>query len=82
MISLPWYLLAIGIALVVLGVLAASVPSTRDRGRRRIDAKMRDKDIVRQLKRDEQIPISGYVILAGFACIVVSVAWRIVRVFL
>lgn len=80
MISLPWYLLAVGIGLILLGFVLAGLPS--DRGGRPIHAKMRDRDIIRELERDRRMPVSSLIILAGFGCVLVSVVWRIARMFL
>lgn len=80
MVSLPWYLLAAGIVLVIIGALLACLPGQDDRGgRRRLHARMRDKDIVRELKREQRVPVASLVILAGFVCILVSVGWRLAR---
>jgi hypothetical protein len=77
-VSAPWYLLAAGIALVVLGALLAALTgqSGRDRG---IHSRMRDDDIVRELKRQQRLPVASLVIVAGLLCILVSVGWRIAR---
>jgi hypothetical protein len=40
---------------------------------------MRDDEIIRDLKRAERIPLPNLVILAGFACILVSIGWRLAR---
>ena len=77
MISAPWYLLAAGIALVVIGALL-TVLTSRDGGRG-INPRMRDKDIARELKRQQQVPLASLVILAGLVCILVSIGWRIAR---
>ena len=79
MIGLPWFLLAAGIAIVVLGFVLAGLPGGSSMSQRTIDPDMRDDDIVRELKRAERLPISTLVILAGFACILVSIGWRIAR---
>jgi hypothetical protein len=78
-VSLPWYLLAAGIALVVIGFLLAGLTDPSGRGRRPLDADMRDDDIVRELKRAQRVPLPSLVILAGFACILVSICWRLLR---
>ena len=79
MVSFPWYLLAAGIVLVVIGSLLAGLPRRSGRGRRTLNARMRDDDIVRVLKRAQRVPASSLVILAGFVCILVSICWRIAR---
>jgi hypothetical protein len=78
-VSLPWYLLAVGIALVVIGFLLAALPRSPDRRQRAIDPDMRDEDIARELQRSQRVSVPGLVILAGFACILVSIGWRILR---
>lgn len=82
MVSLPWYLLAAGIVLVIIGALLACLPGQDDRGRRALHARMRNKDIVRELKREQRVPVASLVILAGFVCILVSIGWRLARAFL
>lgn len=79
MVSLPWYLLAFGILLVVIGFLLASLPGSSDREGRTIHTKMKDDDIIRELKRSQRLPASSLVILAGFACILISICWRLFR---
>lgn len=55
MISAPWYLLAAGIALVVVGFLLAALTGGRDDGRR-IHRRMRDEDIARELSASSACP--------------------------
>jgi hypothetical protein len=78
-VSLPWYLLAGGIALVVIGFLLAGLSGGPGPGRRAIGPDMRDDDIVRELRRARRVPVPSLVILAGFACILVSISWRLLR---
>jgi hypothetical protein len=80
-VSFPWYLLAAGIVLVVIGALLAGLPGQSDRGagRHALHSRMRDDEIVRELKRQQRVSVPGLVILAGFVCILVSVCWRIAR---
>lgn len=79
MVSLPWYLLAAGIALVVFGFILAGLLGPPGPGRRSIRPGMRDDDIVRELKRARRVPVPNLVILAGLACILVSICWRLLR---
>jgi hypothetical protein len=81
-VSLPWYLLSAGIGLVILGFLLAGLPGKSERGRRSIHSRMRDDEIIRNLKRAERIPFSSLVILAGLGCVLVSIGWRLARAFL
>jgi hypothetical protein len=74
-VSLPWYLLAAGIVLVVIGFLLTGLSGGP--GRRAINPDMRDDDITRELRRARRVPLPSLVILAGFACILVSICWRL-----
>ncbi len=78
MAAAPWYLLAGGIVLVILGFFLASLGS---RGRGYIDPRMSDKEIARQMEKGQGSPVGGLVIAAGFLVILASIIWRIVRVF-
>lgn len=82
MVSLPWYLLAVGIVIVMIGFVLAGLPDSLGRGRWPIDSNMRDDDIIRELKRAQRVPIPNLVILAGFVCILVSICWRLLRAIL
>ena len=79
MVSLPWYLLAVGIGIVILGFILAGLPGPSDRGRRPITHRMRDDDIVRELKRDQRVPFPALVVVLGLVCILASVVWRVAR---
>ena len=82
MIGLPWYLLAAGIMIVILGFLLAGLPGSFGRGRRGISPRMRDDDIARELRRAQGIPLPNLVIAFGLVCVLVSICWRLARVFL
>ncbi|HVK12241.1 MAG TPA: hypothetical protein VM597_26045 [Gemmataceae bacterium] len=78
MIGAPWYLLAFGIVLILIGSLMSGWPRS---GGGFIHANMRDEDIVKELNDAQRMPIGGFVILAGFLCVLGSVVWRLVRYF-
>jgi hypothetical protein len=80
MSAAPWYLLAGGIGLVIVGYFLGAFGS-RGSGRRFIDPKMSDQEIARQVNEGEALPVGSLVILVGFLAILVSVVWRIVRFF-
>ena len=82
MISLPWLLLAVGIGIVILGYLLASLPGSSGGGDRPFDPRMRDDEIIRKLDRAQRIPLANFVMLAGLICILVSICWRVARVFM
>ena len=79
MAAAPWYLLAGGILLVIVGYFIASLG--RGSGRVFITNKMSDEEVERQLSRDRGNPVAGLVILVGFAVILASLIWRLVRIF-
>ncbi|MEX0728559.1 MAG: hypothetical protein WD065_19960 [Planctomycetaceae bacterium] len=80
MIAAPYYLLATGILLIVLGVIfAAAMRPTIDKTH--IDPRMSNKQIKKQLENADGSPAAAIVILLGFVLCGVSVIWRVVRVF-
>ncbi|MEX1231561.1 MAG: hypothetical protein WEB58_15035 [Planctomycetaceae bacterium] len=80
MIAAPYYLLAAGILLIVLGVIFAAVMRpTIDKTY--IDPRMSDKQIKKQLENADGNPAAAIVILLGFVLCGVSVIWRVVRIF-
>lgn len=79
MTAVPWYLLAAGIVLVIIGILMAWM--SRPSGPRVIDHRMRDEDIARSLQ-DERGIVPSIVMIVGFVLILVSIVWRIARMFL
>jgi hypothetical protein len=68
MIGIPWFLMAFGIILVLLGVLLDRLSPFSRKRPRQITAKMRNKDIARLLKEQERIPVASLVVLAGITC--------------
>ena len=80
MSAAPWYLLAGGIALVIIGYFLDAFGSLGS-GRRFIHPKMSDEEIARQMNEGEARSLGSLVILLGFLAILVSVVWRIVRFF-
>jgi len=79
MAAAPWYLLAGGILLVIVGYFIASLG--RGSGRVFITHKMSDEEVERRLSHERGNPVAGLVILAGFAVILASLIWRLVRIF-
>jgi hypothetical protein len=75
MIGLPWFLLAIGIVLLLVGAMLAVL---RDASRRKplINPKMRNKDIARHLRNEQRVSVPALIFYAGLACIAVSLGWR------
>lgn len=76
--SAPWFLLAGGIGLVLLGYFVASLGS-RGSGRDYIHPKMSDKEIARRMNDNQGSPIAGIIVLLGFVAIFVSIVWRLLR---
>jgi hypothetical protein len=81
-VALPWYLLAAGIALVVLGALLSGLGRPEGSGRRRLDPAMRDDEIIRELGRKQRVTLPNLMVLAGIVCVLVSVVWRLARLVL
>ena len=79
MVGLPWFLLAAGLALVLVGALMGGLPGRTRRGRRAIRPRMRDADIAEELNATEPVRAADLVVSAGLACVAVSVAWRLLR---
>lgn len=77
MISLPWYLLAAGIVLIVLGYILAA--GTGPNFQKRVNNRMSDQEIGQQLKREQRLSIPSMIILLGFGCVLASGIWRLVR---
>ena len=82
MIAAPWYLLALGIVLVIIGLISGVLFDARGSSRRAIDPRMSDAEIARRLKRRSSLSLSGLVVYAGLFCLLVSLAWRLLRYFL
>lgn len=81
MAAAPWYLLAGGIVLVILGYFIAGF-GRRGSDRVFITAKMSDEEVERQLNQTQQGNLlASLVMLTGFVTILVSIIWRIVRIF-
>jgi hypothetical protein len=79
MVAYPWYLLAIGLIIVVVGSLFAGLSSSSRSRQRGIDPRMRDDEIVRHLQSEQRISLPNLVVLVGLACIMVSIIWRLAR---
>jgi hypothetical protein len=84
MVAFPWYLLAAGILIVIIGCFFADLSKLskpRGSGRRVIDPAMRDDEIIRNLQGGQRISLANLVVLFGLLCIMVSIVWRIALVF-
>ncbi|MCI0640488.1 MAG: hypothetical protein L0Y72_03825 [Gemmataceae bacterium] len=78
MAAAPWYLLAAGVALVIVGVILLNLSANT--GRRGISHKMSDKEIIRRMQGGWGEMIARILIFLGGAIILVSIVWRIVRI--
>ncbi len=73
--SAPWYLLAVGIVILIVGYILAAInrpPPTY------IDPRMSDEQIARNLDKSEGGSWAGLLVLAGYVLVFISVAWRII----
>ena len=82
MIAFPWYLLAIGIVIVIIGSILAVIMGPRRSGRGFVDPRMSDDDIARDLERAQGSWFPNLMIRIGFLCIVISLVWRMVLMIL
>ena len=82
MIAAPWYLLSLGIVLVIIGLISGVLSGARGSSRTAIDPRTSDAEIASRLKRGSSLSFSGLVVYAGLFCLLVSLAWRLLRFFL
>jgi hypothetical protein len=81
MAAAPWYLLAAGIGLVILGYMVTGLGG-RGSGRDFIHPKMSDKEIARRMQESGGSPLGGGLMVTGFIAVLVSIVWRLARVFI
>jgi hypothetical protein len=77
-IAFRWVLFSAGVLVVIIGVLLGGVMKPPGSREPFIDPRMRDDEIIRNLKRRQRHFIPNLVVLIGFACILVSVIWRLI----
>jgi len=82
MIAAPWYLFSAGIVLVILGTISGALFGAGRSSRNRIDGRMSDAEIARRLERQSSVGFSGLIVYLGLLCLLVSVGWRLLRLFL
>lgn len=81
MIAAPWYLFAVGVVLVLVGVISGSLFGSGRASRNLVDSRMDDAEIARRLKRQSSLSFSGIIVYLGLLCILVSASWRLLRKF-
>jgi hypothetical protein len=79
MAGAPWYLLAVGIFLVILGYFIARLGGRSSRIY--ISPKMSDDEIERMMSKAQGSPLAGLLVLLGFLLVFISIVWRLVRFF-
>jgi hypothetical protein len=82
MIAAPWYLLSIGIVLVLVGVISGALFGAGRSSGPGIDPRMSDVEIAKRLKAQSSLGVPGLIFYAGLLCLLVSAGWRLVRVYL
>ncbi|AGA26039.1 hypothetical protein [Singulisphaera acidiphila] len=82
MIAAPWYLFAVGIVLVIIGVISGVLLGSGRSSRNLVDSRMSDAEIARRLKRQSSVGFSGLIVYLGLFCMLVSAGWRLLRKFL
>jgi hypothetical protein len=79
MIAAPWYLLAGGIVLIIIGYFIIMLGGGS--GRTYIHPKMSDEEIEEEMNKAQGSRVGKVVMLTGFLVVFVSVVWRLVRFF-
>ena len=80
MAGAPWYLLAVGILVIIFGFFIASL--TRGGSRRIfITSKISDEEVERLLNKSQGMDVGNLLMLLGLLLIFVSIVWRTVRIF-
>ena len=77
MISLPYFLLALGILVVILACFLGSLGKLSGSRRRAIDPRMSDDAIIRNLRSEQRVSLPTIVGFIGLLCILVSIVWRL-----
>lgn len=82
MIALPWYLMAIGIVLILIGGFAGALSGAGDSPKTVIHERLSDEEIVNRLNEQPPLSLSSLMMGAGFLCLIVSFVWRVVLRFM
>jgi uncharacterized membrane protein len=77
MIAAPWYLLSLGIVILLAGFFLSAL--ARLPRQMPIDPKMSDKEIAENLQTREHGSWANLVVLAGLLLIGISLLWRLLR---
>ena len=80
MAAAPWYLLAGGIFVLIIGFVIARLGS-RGPGGVFISPKMSDEEIERLTNEPQGSPLGNLLMLLGLLIIFISLVWRLVRLF-
>jgi len=80
MVAYPWYLLAVGLAIAVIGALLATLSGLSRPQQPLINHKMKDREIIERLKREQRTPFASLVILIGVLCVAASLVRKLLRV--
>lgn len=79
MAAAPWYLLSVGIFVLLIGVFLANIRKPSGGSQTVIDPNLSDDEIMENLQGERGDPVSSLVILAGGLMILVSIVWRLLR---
>ncbi len=79
MLAAPYFLFSAGIVFILLALFWGSISGG---GKSTfIDPRMTDEEIDRQLNKSDGSPARGILMLIGGAAILVSIVWRMIRMF-
>lgn len=81
MIAAPWYLLSIGIVLVIVGVILGALFGVGRSPGPGIDPRLSDAEIAKRLRSQSSLGVPGLIFYAGLLCMFVSAGWRLLRFF-
>ena len=79
MVAAPYYLFSFGIVLMIIAYFWSSIAGGSDNTL--VDPRMSDDDIQRQLSNSDGSPIPGLIMMAGMLVCLISILWRIGRIF-
>jgi hypothetical protein len=77
MIAFPWFLLAFGVILVLVGFLLEGLGRATRPRQKQIDSRMRNKEIARLLRESQRITLPQITISVGVVCALISLVWRL-----
>ena len=82
MVAYPYILLAVGVVIVIIGILLAGLSAASPSRQPPISARMKNAEIIKQLQQQQRIPFPVLMVCFGLLCVAVSLVWRFAGRFL